>query len=103
MQDSKRYVGSGTLRSTLSPNLINEFRMFGASGGATLFAPELAASMWKGTPVADQNGFQLNINGVCCSTTTTGTGNQANNTGHEFTDVLTDKERAALIEYLKTL
>jgi hypothetical protein len=25
------------------------------------------------------------------------------NTGHEFTDVLTDKERAALIEYLKTL
>ena len=25
------------------------------------------------------------------------------NTGHEFTDVLTDEERAALIEYLKTL
>jgi hypothetical protein len=25
------------------------------------------------------------------------------NTGHEFTDVLTDAERAALIEYLKTL
>jgi hypothetical protein len=24
------------------------------------------------------------------------------NTGHEFTDVLTDAERAALIEYLKT-
>ena len=25
------------------------------------------------------------------------------NTGHEFTDVLTDEERAAIIEYLKTL
>ncbi len=25
------------------------------------------------------------------------------NSGHEFTDVLTDKERVALIEYLKTL
>jgi hypothetical protein len=25
------------------------------------------------------------------------------NSGHEFTDVLTDKERLALIEYLKTL
>jgi len=25
------------------------------------------------------------------------------NTGHEFSDVLTDSERTALIEYLKTL
>lgn len=79
VQDSKRFVASGTLRSTLTPNLINELRIFGASGGATLFAPELAASMWKGTSVADQAGFQLNINGACCATSTTGTANQANN------------------------
>jgi len=36
VQDSKRYIGSATLRSTLSNNLVNEARVFGASGGATL-------------------------------------------------------------------
>lgn len=79
VQDSKRFVASGTLRSTLSPNLTNELRIFGASGGATLFAPELNASMWKGAPVADQAGFQLNLNGVCCSTSVTTNTNQTNN------------------------
>ncbi len=78
VQDSKRYVGSATLRSTLSPNLVNEARVFGASGGATLFSTEINASMWKG-PVADQAGFHLNLNGACCATVTTLTTNQANN------------------------
>ena len=79
VQDSKRFIGSATLRSTLSPNLVNELRIFGASGGATLFSTEINPSMWLGTPVADQAGYQLNFNGACCATTTTGTANQANN------------------------
>lgn len=79
VQDSKRYVASATLRSTLGPTFTNEFRVFGASGGATLFSTEINPSMWKGTSVADQAGFHLNLNGACCSTSTTGTANQANN------------------------
>ena len=78
VQDSKRYVMSVSGRSTLTPNLINEIRLFGASGGATLFSTEINKSMWSG-PLANQGGFQLNINGACCATSTTGTGNQANN------------------------
>jgi hypothetical protein len=78
VQDSKRFIGSGTLRSQLSPNLVNELRVFGASGGATLFSTEINKEMWSGS-VANQDGFQLNINGACCATSTTGTGNQANN------------------------
>jgi hypothetical protein len=66
VQDSKRFIGYATLRSTLNPNLINEFRMFGASGGATLFSTEINAGMWSGS-IANQNGYQLNMNGACCA------------------------------------
>ena len=82
VQDSKRYIASATLRSALTSNLVNEARVFGASGGATFFSTEINPSMWKGTDVADQGGFQLNLNGVCCATVATGTNlaaNQANN------------------------
>jgi len=80
VQDSKRYAGSATLRSTLGANLVNEARVFGASGGATLFSTEINPSMWSGT-VANQGGFQLNLNGVCCATVTGTnlTANQPNN------------------------
>ena len=66
VQDSKRFIYSGTLRSTLTPNLINELRVFGASGGATLFSTEINKDMWSGS-LANQGGYHLNINGACCS------------------------------------
>jgi hypothetical protein len=66
VQDSERFIYSGTLRSTLRPNLINELRVFGASGGATLFSTEINAGMWSGS-LANQGGYHLNINGACCS------------------------------------
>jgi hypothetical protein len=44
-QDSARYSGQGSMRSILTPNLVNEVR-FGATGGATKFFPELNASMF---------------------------------------------------------
>jgi hypothetical protein len=78
VQDSHRFIGSATLRSSLGANLVNEVRVFGASGGRTLFSTEINRSMWSGS-VADQGGFQLNMNGQCCATVTTGTVNQANN------------------------
>ena len=61
-QHSDRYTVQGALRSTLTPNLVNELRI-GRTGGATLFSPEIGISQFQGTPVADQGGFFLDING----------------------------------------
>lgn len=61
-QHSDRYTVQGTLRSTLSRNLVNEFRI-GRTGGATFFSPEIGINQFQGTPVADQGGFFLDING----------------------------------------
>ena len=47
-QQSTRWTTSESLRSTFGDNLVNEFRV-GGTGGATLFSPELAASMFSGT------------------------------------------------------
>jgi Carboxypeptidase regulatory-like domain len=68
VQDSKRFAYQGSLRSTLSANVVNDLRLFGATGGATLFSTEINPSMYKGTSVADQAGFHLNMNGACCGT-----------------------------------
>ena len=59
-QPSQRYTTQFNLRSTLSQNLVNEFKI-GGSGGATKFSPEISAAQYSGTPVADQEGFQLNL------------------------------------------
>jgi hypothetical protein len=61
-QHSDRYTVQGTLRSTLSRNVVNELRS-GRTGGATLFSPEIGINQFQGTPVADQGGFFLDING----------------------------------------
>src|SRR5258708_33690124 len=58
MQDSQRYSGQGAVRSTLTNNLVNEMR-FGATGGATQFSPDLAVSMYGGTPVGDMHGYDI--------------------------------------------
>jgi carboxypeptidase family protein len=68
VQDSQRFAWHGTLRSTLTPNLVNELRVFGATGGSTKFSTEINPGMWRGTPVADQAGFNLNFNPSCCGT-----------------------------------
>jgi carboxypeptidase family protein/TonB-dependent receptor-like protein len=53
LQDSVRYTGQGSLRSTITTNLVNEFR-FGATGGATLFSPDKNPGMWS-----DTNGYSI--------------------------------------------
>ena len=59
-QPSQRYATQMNLRSTLSQNLVNEFKI-GGSGGATKFSPETSVAQFKGTPVADQEGYNINI------------------------------------------
>jgi hypothetical protein len=66
-QDSHRYTTSNWLRSTLTPNLVNEFRV-GATGGPTYFSNNINPSMWQGTDFGHQGGFLLNFNGACCGT-----------------------------------
>jgi hypothetical protein len=72
-QVSDRYITRGTLRSALGSNLVNEFTV-GGSGGPTKFSPEIAASQFSGTSVADQAGFLLNINAVGGITNAASTG-----------------------------
>jgi len=68
-QQSTRWTTSETLRSTLTDSMVNEFRV-GATGGATFFSPEIAASMFTGqTP--DLYGLGLNIGGQCCGSGST--------------------------------
>jgi hypothetical protein len=61
-QQSTRYTTSESFRSTFGDSLVNEFRV-GASGGSTLFSPELVPDMWGTT-----NGYRLNFNTACCGT-----------------------------------
>ena len=65
-QQSTRWTTSESLRSTFTNNLVNEFRV-GGTGGATLFSPELAASMWSGG-TGSQGGLRLNLTAACCGT-----------------------------------
>ena len=61
-QHSDRYTTQVNLRSTLTQNLVNEFKI-GGSGGATKFSPEISPQQFQGTSIANQNGFFLDING----------------------------------------
>lgn len=52
LQDSVRYAEQGSVRSVLTKNLVNEARV-GATGGRTLFSPDLSADKY------DMNGFSI--------------------------------------------
>jgi len=56
-QPADRYTGAFSLRSTLSPRLVNEYRM-GLSGGPSRFNPEASARDFSGS-IANQAGFNL--------------------------------------------
>jgi hypothetical protein len=62
-QKSDRYTVQANLRSTFTQNLVNEFKV-GGSGGATLFSPEINPAQFSGTPLADMDGYALDINDV---------------------------------------
>jgi hypothetical protein len=78
-QQSTRWTTSESLRSTFRSNIVNEFRV-GATGGPTLFSPELEPSMWSAT-----SGLRLNVFDACCGAgfrlTNPNTGNTATSGG----------------------
>jgi len=59
LQDSYRWTSQLALRSTLSPNMVNEVRL-GGTGGATLFSPDLSPDMYKAS-VGNMNGYSIAI------------------------------------------
>jgi hypothetical protein len=59
LQDSYRWTSQLSLRSTLTPNMVNELRL-GGTGGATLFSPNLDASMYDAS-VGNMNGYSIAI------------------------------------------
>jgi hypothetical protein len=67
-QPADRYAGSLTVRSTLTPTLINEART-GMSGGPSRFSPDANATQFSG-PLANQAGFSLDMNGAIGSSFT---------------------------------
>ena len=54
-----RHSTSVTLRSTLTPRLVNEFRT-GLQAGSGLFGPDVDAGMFSGS-LANQDGYALSI------------------------------------------
>jgi hypothetical protein len=60
-QHSDRYTVQANLRSTLTSNLVNEFKI-GGSGGATMFSPEIGPAQFGGTSFGDMGGYFLDIN-----------------------------------------
>ncbi len=58
LQDSDRYTWQGSVRSVLSKNMVNEFRL-GGTGGATLFSPNLNADMFSGSEAGNMNGYAI--------------------------------------------
>jgi hypothetical protein len=59
-QTSKRLNWSGTVRTTLGTNLINEART-GYTASKVFFFKEIGPGAFSGTPVADQGGFDLQL------------------------------------------
>ena len=59
VQGSQRYNGSLSLRSTLTPRIVNEFRS-GMSGGPSLFNPNVSPEMYSG-PVYNMDGYTVDM------------------------------------------
>ena len=57
-QTSERYSISNSLRSNLSPNLVNE-GLVAWSGAPVTFFGELTPGAWSGTSIADQLGYRI--------------------------------------------
>jgi len=87
-QYSDRFANMVTLRSTLAPTLVNEFR-FGFNGGTLRFRPEVGAEQFSG-PLANQAGFSLGISAAGISNATVTSAIASRNAPlRDFSDTLT--------------
>jgi hypothetical protein len=88
VQGSNRFTGSVTLRSTLTPRIVNEVRA-GLSAGTVLFSPNMSNEMFTG-PLANQGGFNLGIDAAGISSATrSSTGSRRNAPSDVIEDTLT--------------
>jgi hypothetical protein len=62
VQCSQRYNGSLSLRSTLTPRLVNEFRS-GMSGGPSMFNSNVNPGMFSGS-VYNMDGYTVSVSGM---------------------------------------
>jgi hypothetical protein len=86
-QGSDRFSGAISLRSTLTPRIVNEFRA-GLQGGTVLFFAEVNSGQFTGA-LANQGGFSLNINAAGITSATVSTSPSRRNTPvKQFTDNL---------------
>ncbi len=86
-QGSNRFSNATALRSTLTPTLVNEAR-FGLQGGTVLFFPNVNKGQFTG-PLANQDGFNINIAAAGITSATVSTGPSRRNAPvQQFTDTL---------------
>ncbi|MGA2263620.1 MAG: carboxypeptidase regulatory-like domain-containing protein, partial [Acidobacteriota bacterium] len=78
-QNSNRFGDSVTLRSTLTPRLVNEARA-GLTGGTVLFSAGVDAGQFTNTPIANQAGFSLGIGAAGITSATSSTSIERRNT-----------------------
>ena len=57
-QDSERFSYQLSMRSTLTSSMVNEVR-YGATGGATLFSPDLAIDMFSNASLGNMSGYGI--------------------------------------------
>ncbi len=86
-QISHRYTAGGSVRSTFGRNMVNELRV-GATGGPTYFSPGITPEMYNGS-LANQMGFQLNLNGGISNASTAATPSSREASTKVFEDTLT--------------
>jgi hypothetical protein len=61
LQDSLRHTSQASVRSVLSANLVNEFRV-GMTGGPTKFSPDITPDMWNAS-VGNMAGYNISWSG----------------------------------------
>lgn len=72
-QTSTRRATSGWLRSILSPNMVNEFRIGYGGAPVVFWQNQFTSDLWSGS-VANQGGFYLNINNPTFISAASGSG-----------------------------
>jgi hypothetical protein len=88
VQCSNRYNGSLSLRSTLTPRLVNEFRS-GMSGGPSMFNSNVSPSMFSGSAY-NMNGYTVSVSGPGITNPyVSSTGSRRNATSKVLEDSLT--------------
>ncbi len=86
VQCSQRYNGSLSLRSTLTPRLVNEFRS-GMSGGPSMFNSNVSPAMFS-SPLYNMDGYTVSVSSLITNPYVSSTGSRRNATSKVLEDTL---------------